>query len=275
MFMRVSGGSSEGMINAALVDLDKRVEGINTSSSTPPCLGRAPQTHVIDLTSVSPALGISLTVQCTSRFGDPSGMMYPDTNGLVFGRQTAQQNLDAGASVGDHYSMWLAFGHTTTDAFGYFANVLNANSSDKTVDYLSLEVSTTAQRQTVYRVKAKPSTNAFEFVLAANSSGGLGIGGGIGALACGFRMISDGNFIWAEAHDIAGSPTTAACNPQALVTRCLSATDLTDVSSSTSCDNLKTTFTMPVPSPTALGGAATAIGAALSLTTAASETATF
>jgi hypothetical protein len=167
------------------------------------------------------------------------------------------------------YSLWLYLKHATADsAFGYYANVQNVGTGDEAVDFMYLENSSEFSRIGAFRVKAKPSTESFEFVYGATD----GNGATGDNLRCGFKMISDGNYVWAVGKD---HQPTQTCAQAAPFTRCLSASDLSEQSSDAPCTKLKSAFTMDSPTADALSRAGTRITDALPVSTSASYTSSF
>ena len=148
----------------------------------------------------------------------------------------------------------------------FFANVVDASTDAKWVDFMGLE--SLVGRIDAIRVKAHPATGVFEFVWASSAGGG----GWYDVLKCGFRMISDGNFIWAEGME---STAMTTCDTATAFTRCIDANDYSDQSKTTSCDTLKTTFTMEAPTSAEMAGAGDAFNAAMQIATASDETTAF
>lgn len=258
----------QGLINYNVVGVDDRMASVDGRGSHGSCLASTPNVHRIDLSSVASALDLTLDIQCTDTFqGGGAGMSGPGA-GMVFGRQTAS---DGGGALGSSYSLWLHAGPAAaTDQMAFFANVLHADTPDKSVDFLYLENSTSSSRISAFRVKAQPSTNTFEFAYASSSV--VDPGGWYSKLHCGFRMISDGAFIWAEGTDL---PMGQPCSAATPFTRCFDANTFSDVSSTTSCDALRTTFTMAAPTEAQVATGGDAFTAAMQIANAAGETTAF
>jgi hypothetical protein len=262
-YNKISGGSGQGLINSSLEDLDTRMAEVDARGSSSDCLKAQPQSYRVDVTSVSSSLDITLNLQCIS------GTL------MAFGRGQSNPiyNDDAGTTPsgdGMTYSLWLYLQHhyTADSAFGYYANVQNVGTDDEAVDFLYLENSGEIPRIGAFRVKAKPSTKSFEFVYGATD----GNGAAGGNLLCGFKMISNGKYIWAVGKDL---QPDESCSDAAPFTRCLSADDLSEQSSTSPCNALKNAFTMEAPTPDALSTAGTLITNTLPVSNAESYTTSF
>lgn len=260
---KLSGGNGTGYINAQLEDVDYRLDEINTrSASGAACLSNTSKDHTINLTAINSILDLTLGVQCSSPFngaGDQSG----PGSGLVFGKN------------GDDFSIWLYLNQQNdSDNFGYFANLKNADTSDKEVDALFLENFPTSNRITTSRLKAKPATQTFELVYASTQLDAGGISGGAAKVGCGFKMISDGSSIYAKGNAVAAS-RARDCSSQQAFEICVNASDLTTADSG-ACDTLETSFTMTGQiQSTELAGQGNAIDAVLPIATASDKTSSF
>lgn len=235
----ISGVSGNGYVNVQLMDFDSRIDEMNTRSAETArsCWDRDPETYTIDATAVDPMLSITLNVQCKDLFGngDASG----DGSGLVFG-----------TDGNGNYSAWLTLVQqsSSSDQFGYFGTVKNADSeTDREVEYLFLEHWDSSNRLSAMKLRAKPSTGAFEAHYANATDYNIkGVDGGnddVG-LGCGFKIISDGTYVYATGTKIAsGSLGSASCAANgASFEICVNASDLSDASVE-SCASLASSFT--------------------------------
>jgi hypothetical protein len=268
------------LINSSLLDMDERVSFVEKMPSTSTCLNAETKPLRVDLSTFSPAFDLTLDLQCRANgllaFGHhANGGTSPDAlvgdDGGVFSGEDAGHPPDAGGLIkgGDDYSLWLYLPHGDKDAFGYFANVRNANTEDESVDFMFLENdSTTLSRIAAYRVKAKPKTKRFEFVYASTNGGGEAGEN----LRCGFRMISDGTYVWAVGTDHQLGTTCAESKP---FTRCLLASDLSEAPDDSVCRTLDQQFTMGTPSGDAIATAGDAISAVLPITASEAVTSPF
>ena len=236
---RVSGGSGDGIVDAAVKDLDGRFDSIRTRNPRSQCLSGPLVQHHVDLSSVSPSLDLVLSLQCHDLFGSGSGQT-PDGSGAVFGRRS------------DGYSFWLDLKSTTgaSDAMAYVANVDHPETSAKTVDFLFLEHSASIPRNSAFRLKAPPSVNHFELAYGASTPDRFG---------CGFQLISDGTLVYVSGIDWQQGQTCASA-PH--FDRCLSASDFTRKTNPADCAQLAATFSMGAPLSADLASAGLAIAAA-------------
>ncbi len=255
-YAMLSGGTAVGYMNAYLTDLDSRMAELKTRniSATVACMEAASQVYTVDASTVNASFKLALDVQCYDAFSGTGGDVSGAGSGMVWGKNTA----------GD-YSLWLGLNHVSgTSGFGYAAKVLSPTSdADKTVDMIFIEGEAQYSRGTIARLKAKPSTKAYELVFLSNAGYSVSPQSGEQAhLGCGFGMISDGTYIYLKGAYL----TAGSCTDAIAAEVCLKAADLTEASSATACNTLKTSFTItstgnldslqssviPVPSTTEL-----------------------
>lgn len=237
-YPKLSGGEAKGLIFALLEDLDFRVQNPNGGD----CLNQAAYAHRVDMSQVSPALDLTLQLQCVEEwngaFGDQSG----PGSGLAFGK-----------SGTDAYSMWLYLNQKQPGrAFGYFANLTGASGPSRSVDFMFLS---TDGDPTGLRLKAVPATSSFEMTFAG---GGIGPPGNAG-LNCGFRMISNGAVIATE-----GGVDSAAGTCAGTFSQCTDAQTLLALDES-SCSTLRQSFTLDTIQRSAVNDASAAMFQALAV----------
>src|SRR5262249_32836214 len=127
MFPKFSGGMAQGVVNASLEDLDSRMTEVDGSTGRT-CLTAIPVAHRIDASAISPALHLTVNIQCVAAFCQVDGGVDGQGSGLAYGKDSA-----------GNYSMWLYLkSNASANGFGYFASVQNAGTNDKAVDFLSL-----------------------------------------------------------------------------------------------------------------------------------------
>jgi hypothetical protein len=252
-------GTAVGKINADSISLDDRVYDMEKMPFGS-CLQTtgAQASHRIDLTSIAPALDLTLFLQCREEFQVVNGAPVPNGGsggaGLAVGSTTAMEPDGGTLQVGSAYSLWVNAAPTGT--IGFVANVTNAD-TNKSVDFLG--AATLNNRVSAYRVKGTPATKAFELVCAGGCSSA---NAGIGGLDCGFRLNSDGSHIWAEGkYAPMGDCTTATP-----FGTCYDATSFAVVNTTPDpCAALKAGFTMAQFTSADLANQASAVDAAFTI----------
>ena len=235
-------GSAMGVIKGDVRNLTVRMDGADVMSAGSPCLDATPMAHPIDLSSVSPALALTLNLQCISI--DPNQPI----GGTVYGH--------SGAS----YSMWSTVVGGTSDVRGYVSNTTtDPMNNAKIYDFLRLEDSPSLTRITAYHVKGDVDANKFELTYASADPSTR--------LWCGFRMISDGTHVYAAGKHL---PSTAGtdCATATEFTLCATASPFAVVSDASACAALATSFTMPAFTQASVATAASAIDAAVNVSSA-------
>ncbi|QQR91011.1 MAG: hypothetical protein IPJ88_04570 [Myxococcales bacterium] len=254
-YNKLSGGSAEGIINAAVEDLDARMSEINQrQTGTAPCLAATAATHDISITGID-ALSIQLDLQCSDSF-DSEGDMSGPGSGMAFGQSGSSQSL------------WLYLNQQNDeDRFGYFATVqpASAGSDKNAVDFVMMENFPSFNRISGYRVKANAETDTFEVNYAASTENGT-------HLHCGMQMISDGTMIWVEGKHVGAGP--GDCADASAVALCFSAADMSELDSS-DCASLASSFTMTGFTPESLTSAGDEIASSLPVANASNKTQSF
>jgi len=236
-FGRQSGGTATGLIKAYLLDLDSRVNEIESRiTSDNKCLANGASAHTVDLGFSGGSLAVNL--QCHDNFSQGEG-------GLAFG------------SSGNDYTLWLYLtnlpgqGDQTVPSGAYVANI---NKETEAVDLMAISrissstsagssgstSGSTSSKYSVYRVKADYKNKSYELSLASESPMMHNLG-------CGLRLVSNGTLIKATAKTAYTS--ISSCASATTTELCLNANDYT-----TAADCSALSYTLPAIDPDDIAG---------------------
>lgn len=239
-----SKGNIQGYIMAQVTTVDDRMS-LFQGADLKGCLANSAVPFTLDLSAIDPILKVTLNkIQCYAPFGSDAAT----DAGEAFGQDGADSSLWVQAT--DDVA-------TNGTAGVTYANVKNAGStsasSPESVDGISMvfNPNTSANHGGtlfISRFIANPTNKTFELFIGSN--GGLVNGMVAGHdtfLGTGFRMISDGNYIYADGTLCAVNDITQ-CDSNAgdwqAFNVCLDPTTVTPHTPATDCTALANSFTL-------------------------------
>lgn len=234
-------GNVQGYLMAKIATVDSRMSLFQGAKKTG-CLAGAPASVRMNLSQIDPMLDFTLQdIQCYAPFSSGS-----TDSGEAFGQD------------GTTTSLWVQATDSviTQGTPGvFYANVLNAGSTStsapETVDGVAMTITPNTSTNTgghldITRFIATPTKNTFEMFFGSNGTVIKPMTGTADSyLGTGFRMISDGQHIYADGTLCTGNNATTCTGNSDLTsfTVCLDAATVLPVES-TNCTTLATSFTL-------------------------------
>jgi hypothetical protein len=198
-FPNISGKDVKGYIRSAIDVIDTRAstEGAGMASANA-ALCSSGTAYTPAITLLPTLTNITINPACTKIFAVGGGNLAGIGSGYSYGETTES---DGKLSV----TSWLTLVQSNSiDKFAMMGKIKNAaaaTDAEKEAEVMFLEAGPADgqwMRHTLYRINAKPATNAFEFAVASTSKGVMQAPtatSDVTGFGCGMQMVSDGTNI--------------------------------------------------------------------------------
>ena len=236
-FGKLSGGSSQGWLNALLEDMDTRLAELQTRGPFS-CENSDMKTLTLDVSTIAGWTNTDFNFSIPARCYDTLSVPYAGKTGyLIWGRED------------NTIGIWLSLpGEAENTGFGYAAKVTNYGADNEKVEMLYVEnqAPSGTYRVITSRIVAERKQNKYEIVFSSNIPGAIsaltGSYSGNTTIGCFLQLKSDGSQVNISAkRKASGSVCTSLSSAEAA---CFDGSSLSEVGTNTACSGSGTTFSL-------------------------------